>query len=149
MFDLMGREVRLRVSGRCTVTGSTCGIGRRRAMTATILLLAMAVACGGAGDGDGGETAGGAGISITAERVDLTGSMYDRIEMGMGYGEVVEIVGSAPNDTAMVPDAMRATGEVLQCTWNGLEGSGEFPGESVLRVCFYEGEVCEREAGNL
>ena len=88
-------------------------------------------------------------VTTTTEQADLTQSMYDQIEIGMSYQDVVNIVGQDPNNAEEVPDELRETGKVLKCTWEGKPGTGKYGGESQLNVSFYEGEVCGREALNL
>ncbi len=91
----------------------------------------------------------GVSVATTTENADLTESMYDQIDMGMSYQDVVNIVGQDPNQAEEVPDEVRESGKVLKCTWEGKPGTGEYEGESRLDVSFYEEEVCEVEATNL
>jgi len=116
-----------------------------------IALLAVLVAvlslllgsCGGQGGDEG------VGVDTSTVNADLNESMYERIETGMSYQDVVNIVGREPNRSEEVPDEVRETGKVLKCTWEGKPGTGKYQGDSRLDVSFYEGRVCEIEATNL
>jgi hypothetical protein len=134
------REVTMGIPCR-NRTGGSSGLLLRVALTALLVTASMLLVA------SCGEQS--MEVTTTTERVDLDQSMYDKIEMGMSYQDVVDIVGQDPNRAEEVPDEVRETGKVLKCTWEGTPGTGEYQGESLLEVSFYEGEACEIGGTNL
>lgn len=85
----------------------------------------------------------------TTEKSDISESIYERIEIGMGYDEVVKIVGNEPNEALEVPDEFAPGGRALKCTWYGsyqTEGYGE---TRSLQIVFESGTVSEKYGENL
>ncbi|MBN1288684.1 MAG: hypothetical protein JXA49_03500 [Actinobacteria bacterium] len=121
-----------------------------------VLLLALAVtvtcvSCGGESSdhSDKSETGSDTEVETTATKADLTREMYDSIELGMTYDQVLDIIGQAPNDAEEVEDEMRPDESVLKCVWNGKEGSSEYPENPRLEVYFSGGEVSEKASTSL
>ncbi|MBN2167684.1 MAG: hypothetical protein JW738_00440 [Actinobacteria bacterium] len=119
-----------------------------------LLALAVIVTCVSCGGGssdhpDKSDTGSNQEVETTTTNVDLTEEMYDSIELGMTYDQVLDIIGEAPNGAEEVQDEMMPDTTVLKCTWNGKEGSSEYAEDPKLEVCFNKGKVSEKMSTSL
>lgn len=88
-------------------------------------------------------------VTTTTTTATLTQEMYDKIEMGMSYQKVRNIVGQDPNTAEEIDDPLRQGVKVLKCTWRGAEGSGEYQDAPELSVTLDGGVVYAKESSSL
>lgn len=113
----------------------------------SLLVVSVISTCVSCGESGPVETADQ--VKTTAERAELTESLYESIEMEMSYEEVVEIIGQGPYAAEDVDDPFRESGKLLKCTWLGKAETEDDMGEQQLTVSFKKGEVCEKTSSNI